>query len=191
MTEQSAVTLTQPVTDRDHIQGSAAAQITVVEYGDFECPHCAAAYPIVEALRKQEGERLRFVFRHFPLTEAHPNAQIAAEAAEAAGAQDRFWEMHELLFENQNALAAHDLAAYAGQLGIDTTRFKQALAARTFEKRVREDFMGGVRSGVNGTPTFFVNGVRYDGPPSLASLTEAVAESAVSSSQRDRIHRNR
>jgi protein-disulfide isomerase len=191
MTEQSAVTLTQPVTDRDHIQGSAAAQITVVEYGDFECPHCAAAYPIVEALRKQEGERLRFVFRHFPLTEAHPNAQIAAEAAEAAGAQDRFWEMHELLFENQNALAAHDLAAYAGQLGIDTTRFKQALAARTFKKRVREDFMSGVRSGVNGTPTFFVNGVRYDGPPSLASLTEAVAEGGGSSNRRDRVHRNR
>jgi len=178
MTEQQTTTLTVPVTDRDHVQGLASAAVTLVEYGDFECPDCAAVVPMVELLRKQQGERLRFVFRHFPLKDLHPHAESAAEAAEAAGAQNQFWEMHETLLANQDALGSSNLAEYAGQLGIESTWFDEVMAARTFEKRVREDFTSGVRSGVNGTPTFFVNGVRHDGALSLASLTDAVDASA-------------
>ncbi len=178
MTEQTTTTLTLPVPDRDHVEGSATAAVTLVGHGDCECPHCAAGLPALELLRKQQGHKLRFVFRHFPLQQAHAHAEQAAEAAEAAAAQNHFWEMHTLLFANQDALSSSNHVAYAAKLGIDTTWFKRAMAARTFEKRVREDFMSGVRSGVNGTPTFFVNGIRHEGAPSLASLSEAVLSSA-------------
>jgi protein-disulfide isomerase len=168
--------LTLPVSDRDHIQGSPNAAVTLVEYGDYECPHCGRAVVVVEELREQFAKELRFVFRHFPLTQIHSHAQLAAEAAEAAGEQDHFWEMHETLFKHQKALDASRILKLAGGIGIDATQFTRALEAHTFQAHVREDFMSGVRSGVNGTPTFFINGRRYDGPVDLSSLSEAVQE---------------
>jgi protein-disulfide isomerase len=155
--------LTLSVSERDHIQGPATAPITLVEYGDYECPYCGEAYPIVRQLQQELGERLRFVFRNFPLTTAHPHAQSAAEAAETAAAQDSFWEMHDLLFENQEKLDEADLIRYASKLALNLSRFKSELSAHTHAARVREDFMSGVRSGVNRTPTFFINGGRHDG----------------------------
>jgi formate-nitrite transporter family protein len=155
--------LTPPVSERDHIVGPDDAAVTLVEYGDFECPYCGMAHPIVKTAQRELGGQLRFVFRHFPLAEAHPHARIAAQAAEAAGAQGRFWEMHDMLFEHQDALEPEDLIGYAELLGLDTAQFARELEAGMYEKRVRDDFRSGVRSGVNGTPTFFVNGDRYDG----------------------------
>jgi protein-disulfide isomerase len=155
--------LTPPVNERDHIAGSEDAPITLVEYGDYECPYCGMAHPVVKRAQRELGKQLRFVFRNFPLGEAHPHAQIAAQAAEAAGAQGRFWEMHDLIFEHQDALEVEDLLGYAASLGLDTEQIARDLEAGTYVKRVRDDFRSGVKSGVNGTPTFFVNGVRYDG----------------------------
>lgn len=155
--------LTIPVSDRDHVSGPRDAATVLVEYGDFECPFCGAAYPIVESIRKKLGDQLCYVFRHFPITESHPHAEAAAEAAEAAGAQGKFWEMYHMLFEHQGSLERDDLLGYARALQLDTTRFSQDLAVGTYAARVHEDFMSGLRSGVNGTPTFFINGVRYDG----------------------------
>jgi protein-disulfide isomerase len=162
--------------ERDHIRGAKKAPITLVEYGDFECPHCGAAYPIVEAVRQRRGPQLRFVYRHFPLASAHPRAEAAAQAAEAAGTQGRFWEMHDMLFEHQDALEDRDLLAYAETINLDLGRFVKELAAGTHVARVREDFTSGVRSGVNGTPTFFINGVRYDGPRDVESMVAALEE---------------
>jgi protein-disulfide isomerase len=155
--------LAVPVNDRDHVAGPANAPVTLVEYGDFECPHCARAEPIIQGIRRYMGNQLRFVFRHFPLAEAHPHAQLAAEASEAAGAQGKFWEMHDAIFRNQDALEPADLVQYATDIGVDPQRMTQELAAGTHRRKVRDDFRGGVRSGVNGTPTLFVNGFRYDG----------------------------
>jgi protein-disulfide isomerase len=155
---------------RDHIRGPMNAPLTLLEYGDYECPYCGAAYPVVEEVRRLLGQQLRFVYRHFPLTNIHPHAEPAAEAAEAAGAQDRFWPMHDMLFEHQDALDVEDLVAYADAIGLDVPRFVRELGDGTYRPRVREDFISGVRSGVNGTPTFYVNGLRHDGPPDLQSL---------------------
>jgi len=171
--------LVLPVGPRDHAQGPAAAPVTLVEYGDFECPHCGRAYPIVKSVQKRLGERLRFVFRNFPLTEVHPHAASAAEAAEAAGGQGRFWEMHDALFRHQDALEPADLIAYAAGIGIDAGKFGAELESHAQEARVREDFMSGVRSGVNGTPTFFINGARYDGPWDYADLVGAIEAATV------------
>jgi len=159
----AAATLDLPVGKRDHAQGPAGAPVTLVEYGDYECPHCGRAYPIVKQVQQRMGKRLRFVFRNFPLRESHPNAEHAAEAAEAAGAQGKFWEMHDILFHNQDALEDEDLIMYAARIGIDFQRVSQELAAGIYTRKVRDDFRGGVRSGVNGTPTFFINGSRFDG----------------------------
>src|SRR6266478_8776518 len=167
-------TLTPPVDKRDHVQGPPDAPVTLVEYGDFECPYCGAAYLIVKKIQEVMGARLRFVFRHLPLTQIHPHAEGAAEASEAAGAQGQFWEMHDLLFENQRALDAMHLPGYAEELNLDARRFVRELEERVHQRRVREDFMSGVRSGVNGTPAFFINGVRYDGPWDHAPLLEAL-----------------
>ena len=157
-------TLIPPVSDeRDHVQGSASAPITLVEYGDYQCPYCGMAYPIVKSLQQALGNQMRFVFRNFPLRDSHPNAEHAAEAAESAGAQGGFWEMHDTLYENQEHLEDSDLLGYAKELGLDTTQVARDLEDGTYAKRVREDFRSGVKSGVNGTPTFFVNGARYDG----------------------------
>jgi formate-nitrite transporter family protein len=155
--------LTPPVGMDDHVAGPEDAPVTLVEYGDFECPHCGRAYPLVRSLQRQLGRRLRFVFRNFPLQEAHPHAEHAAEAAEAAAAQGKFWEMHDALFEHQQRLEDSDLLGYADELGLDVERVARELEAGTYASRVRADFRSGVRSGVNGTPTFFVNGERYDG----------------------------
>jgi protein-disulfide isomerase len=171
-------TLNPHVSDRDHSEGLPDAPVTLVEYGDYECPHCGAAFPIVEELRKQLGDRLRFVFRQFPLSQIHPHAELAAEAAEAAGTRDRFWQMHRMLMTHQNALGSRQLVHYASELGIDAAWFSAALAGHQFQARVKDDFMSGVRSGVNGTPTFFINGKRHDGPFDLSSLIAAIEEAS-------------
>ena len=167
--------MTLPVSaDRDHIQGPDGAPVTLVEYGDYECPFCGAAYPVIKDIQAQMGDGLRFVFRNFPITSSHPHAEKAAEAAEAASAQGRFWEMHDHLYEHQQQLRGEHLHAHAQALGLDLKRFDQELADNVYAPRVREDFMSGVRSGVNGTPTFFINGLRYDGSHDLDSLLAAV-----------------
>jgi protein-disulfide isomerase len=157
------IELLVPVGEHDHVDGSLDAPLVLVEYGDFECPYCGRAYPIVKAARRQLGESLALAWRHFPLSESHPHAVSAAEAAEAAGAQGKFWEMHDLLFEHQDALADEDLLAYGRSLGLDVTRYAAELANGSYREKVRNDFRQGVRSGVNGTPTFFINGTRFDG----------------------------
>ena len=155
--------LTPPVNEGDHVAGPDDAPITLVEYGDYECPHCGRAQTVIKKVQRELGSQLRFVFRNFPLAEAHPHAQLAAQAAEAAGAQGKFWEMHDTLFAHQDALEGDDIVGYAESLGLDIKRLARELEAGTYAKKVRADFRSGVRSGVNGTPTFFVNGTRYDG----------------------------
>jgi protein-disulfide isomerase len=178
-TTQWQAELVLPVSDeRDHIQGPADAPVTLVEYGDYECPYCGAAYPIVKQVQERMGDRLRFVFRNFPITTSHPHAERAAEAAEAAAAQNRFWEMHDVLYENQRHLEDEDLRRYAEQVGLDVDVFGQDLAGHVHAARVREDFMSGVRSGVNGTPTFYVNGVRHDASYDLDTLQAALERAA-------------
>ncbi len=170
--------LAVPVGARDHIQGLATAPVTLVEYGDYECPSCGAAYPIVKEVQRRLGAQLRFVFRNFPLTTAHPHAQHAAEAAEAAGAQGRFWPMHDILFEHQGALTDAALVGYAKALDLDTTQFADNLRQHQYAVRVREDVAGGIHSGVNGTPTFYINGARHDAPYDLEILLAAVNAAA-------------
>jgi len=169
--------LTLPIANRDHIQGSIDAPITLVEYGDYECPYCGAAHPIVKAVQKHLGNRLCFAFRNFPLTNMHAYAQHAAEAAEAAGAQGKFWEMHDVLFENQDALDDEALTQYASALGLDARRLISEVLAGAHSERVREDFRSGARGGVNGTPTFFINGVRYEDALDADTLTAALIDS--------------
>jgi protein-disulfide isomerase len=171
---RGAVALTLPVGERDHMQGALAAPVTLVEYGDYECPHCGRAYPIVKQIRHRMGGRLRFVFRNFPLRETHAHAQHAAEAAEAAGAQGGFWPMHDRLFERQFALEDDNLVEYAAELGLDPQRLGTELREGVYEPRVREDFRSGVTSGVNGTPTFFINGARHDAAWDVDTLLAAL-----------------
>jgi protein-disulfide isomerase len=171
--------LTPPVSRDDHSAGPEDAPVTLVEFGDYECPHCGAAHPIVQEIQRILGPSLRFVFRNFPLRRLHPHAERAAEAAEAAGAQDGFWGMHDLLFENQDALEDPDLLRYTAALNLDVKRFATELAAGLYADRVRRDFRSGVKSGVNGTPTFFINGVRHDAAWDLPTLLAAVKAAAV------------
>ncbi len=168
--------LALPVGDRDHVQGPAEAPVTLVEYGDYECPYCRAAVPIVQELQQLLGDHLRFVFRHFPLTREHPHAQHAAEVAEAAGAQGKFFEMHASLFEHQETLEDEHLRQLATDLGLDIARFGRELDAHAHAERVREDFESGVRSGARGTPTFFLDDDRYDGLIGVRQLLAAVRE---------------
>jgi protein-disulfide isomerase len=171
--------LTMPVTeDRDHIQGPADAAVTLVQYGDYECPYCGEAYPIVKEIQARMGERLRFVFRNFPISTSHPHAERAAEAAEAAAAQDKFWQMHDMLYENQRRLKDEDLRAYAERLQLDVERFEKEMGEHVHAGRVHEDFMSGVRSGVNGTPTFYINGVRHDDSYETEILLDALERAA-------------
>jgi protein-disulfide isomerase len=170
--------LTLPVADRDHILGPIDAPIKLLEYGDFECPFCGQAYPVVEAIRRELGDSLCFAFRHFPLATMHPHSEHAAEAAEAAGMRGRFWEMHKLLFENQNALEDEDLAHYAAILGLDVRRLIAEVLSGAHSERIMEDFRDGARGGVNGTPTFFINGERYDGAQALDELLAALLRAA-------------
>jgi protein-disulfide isomerase len=157
------MSLTPPVGPRDHARGDPDAPLTLVEYGDYQCPYCGQAQLVVLGVEKLLGPKLRFVFRNFPLAQAHPHAPLAAEAAEAAGAQGKFWEMHDRLFLHQEELDPPSLVRHAKYVGLDLPRFEADLASHKFQPRVAEDFKSGVRSGVNGTPTFFVNGERYDG----------------------------
>jgi protein-disulfide isomerase len=168
------IPLTLPDPERDHFQGPADAPIKLLEYGDYECPFCADAHSMVQEIQRQLGDDLLFAFRNFPLTNIHPHAEHAAEAAEAAGDQGNFWGIHDLLFENQAALEDEDLAAYADELGLDAKRLLREVTSSVYAARIREDFKAGVRGGVNGTPTFFINGERYDGEPGVKHLLSAL-----------------
>jgi NhaA family Na+:H+ antiporter len=167
--------LTAPVRLSDHSQGSSQATVTLVEYGDYECQYCGRVHPIIQDLVHRLGQQqVRYVYRHFPIRSVHPHAMLAAEAAEAAGSQGKFWEMHDLLFDAQGALARSDLVGYARQLSLDLTQFEQELDEHVHREMIETSFYNGVRSGVNGTPTFYINGQRYDGAWDLESLLEAV-----------------
>ncbi len=167
--------LTIPVSSADHVEGEESAPVTLVEYGDYQCPGCGEAHPIVKRLQRHFGPRLRFVFRNFPLNEAHPQAERAAEAAEYAGAHGGFWPMHDGLYENQERLGEPLYARLATGLGLSGDDLEAALTAGTYRGRVRADFSGGVRSGVNGTPTFYINGARHDASFDFATLSAALA----------------
>jgi protein-disulfide isomerase len=156
-------TLLTPVGERDHVRGPAGAAVTLLEYGDFECPHCGAAFPLVKQVEARFAGRLRFAFRHFPLTNVHPQAQAAAEASEWAAAAGRFWEMHDAIYEQQKLLSPAHLRRIASGLGLPSAELTAALAQHTFFARVKEDFLGGIQSGVKGTPAFFINGARHQG----------------------------
>ena len=159
-----------PIQLDDHVEGSPHAQYTLVEYGDYECPACGQLFETIRELRKQLGKGIRLVFRHYPLSGVHPHAQQAAEAAEASGAQGRFWEMHNLLFENRTALQSKNLYRYSEQLGLDSKRFRKDLKDQAYEERVRKDFRRGVVNGVYATPGLFINGVRHSGGLDLISI---------------------
>lgn len=174
MATTTATKLSIPVGEKDHFLGPDDAPVTLVEYGDLECPYCRQVNPVIRELRSRLGRRVRYVFRHFPIRSTHIHAQLAAEATEAAGAQGKFWEMQELLLEHQEALDETHLIQYAADLDLDLDRFKRDLDEHVYAEKVREDFHGGIRSGVNGTPTFFINGVRYDGAWDLESLVDAI-----------------
>ena len=167
-------TLKTPVSSSDHIQGDPKAPIVLVEYGDYQCPHCGHAYPIVKRVQKHLGSKLAFVFRNFPLREAHPDAELAAETAEFAGAHDRFWQMHDALFETQDSLGLPLVLELAQTLKLPARELENALSGDTYADRVQTDFVGGVRSGVNGTPTFFINGHRHDGRFEFEGLVTAI-----------------
>jgi protein-disulfide isomerase len=177
--------LAVPVGESDHALGPETALVTLVEYGDYQCAVCGQIYPIVKELLARLGRRVRFVFRNFPLATIHPHAECAAEAAEAAGAQGRFWAMHDVLFENQEALGGEDLVGYASALGLEESRFVGELTEHVHAARVREDFRGGVHSGVNGTPTFFINEERHDGPFDFDTLLGAVEDEIAAATGRD------
>ena len=170
------MSLSIPVGKDDHAAGPEDAPVTLVEYGDYQCPGCGAAYPMVKTIQKRLGAKLRFVFRNMPLNEIHPYAELAAEAAEAADAQGRFWDMHDALYEHQDQLGPDSATILAKRLHLDIARFEQDLTSRRFRERVKRDFLGGVRSGVNGTPTFFVDGLRYDGALDERSLEAALRQ---------------
>lgn len=154
--------LRPPVSIKDHIQGNDNAVIELVKYGDYQCPHCARAYPIVKRMQEQLGDKLRFVFRNFPLAKIHPEATIAAIATEAADLQGKYWEMHDIIFENQDQLSYAFLLDCADQLGLDRRQFEEGMANPGFTEKVEADFESGIRSGVNATPTFFINGEKYN-----------------------------
>jgi protein-disulfide isomerase len=155
--------LKPPVNDNDHVQGNKNARVELVEYGDYECPHCGRAYPIIKMVQRELGDDLKFIFRNFPISESHPHAVSAALAAEAAALQQKFWEMHDMIYENQDRLEWEHLLGYAKALKLDLNRFKTDVKMKTLSDNVESDFESGVRSGVNGTPSFFVNGKKFNG----------------------------
>lgn len=174
MSTHVATQLAEPVTRRDHVRWGTNAAVTLVEFGDFECPYCGQAHAIVQALEQEMGDQLRFAFRHFPLTNIHPYAEHAAEAVEAAGVQGGFWKMHDMLFENQDALTDRDLADYAMELGFDVRRIIDEVITGAHASRIRHDFLSGMRSDVNGTPTFFINRARYEGELDVYAMLQAL-----------------
>ncbi|MEI9952561.1 MAG: thioredoxin domain-containing protein [Pseudomonadota bacterium] len=171
------MTLRRPVSEHDHAAGSADAPLTLVEYGDYQCPHCAAADPVVRAVQKALGAELRFVFRNFPLAEMHPAAEPAAEFAEGAAVQGKFWEAHDAIFawsrrHGPPSLGPEAFASIARSLQLDAAQLENDVESHRYLERIRDDFNGGVRSGVNGTPSFFINGTRFDG--SVEELADAL-----------------
>ena len=172
--------LAVPVSERDHIQGPDTATVTLVQYGDYECPYTRRSTWVVQAIQQQLGDQLRFVYRNFPLTEIHPHALHTAFAAEAADAQGKFWEMHNYIFHHQHTLEDADLEQFAGAVGLDMQRFAQDMAQRPFARRIEEDFQSGLRSGVRGTPAFFINGVLYPGSWEQDALLAALKEAGAS-----------
>jgi protein-disulfide isomerase len=186
--EPQIATLSPPVDPaRDHVRGGADAPVTLVEYGDFQCPYCGEAYPVVHELLERFGDQLRFVFRHMPLADLHPRAPSAAEAAEAAGAQGRFWEMHDRLFEHQRELGDEELRGHAEAIGVDDgARFDAELRDGVHAARVAEDLESGARSGVPSTPRFFVNGLIHLGSASYPELAEAISAELQLTASEDR-----
>jgi protein-disulfide isomerase len=174
LTANQFFTLTAPVSAVDHVLGPEHAPVTLVEYGDFECPNCKQAAPAIKLLLERFAERVRFAFRHNPLEEVHPHALIAAQAAECAGGQGKFWPMHDLLFENQLRLKANQLHGYAERLGLDMARYTAEMDDQVYLQRIREQQRSGRDSGVRGTPTFFINGRIHDVSFGIHTLFEAV-----------------
>src|SRR5207248_2627114 len=168
------------VSERDHHQGPATAAVTLVQYGDYECPYTRQSTTIVRAIQPQLGDQLRFVFRNFPLTEIHPHALHASLAAEAAAAQGKFWQMHDYIFHHQHTLEDSDLEQFAEAVGLDTQQYARDMAERPYISRIEEDLKSGIRSGVRGTPTFFINGVFYPGSWEQEALLAALEEAGVS-----------
>jgi protein-disulfide isomerase len=168
------IDLAVPVAAVDHTLGAEHSPVTVVEYGDFECPICKQAAPAVKLMLERFGSRIRFVFRHFPIESAHPHAMHAAQAAEAAGSQGKFWQMHDLLFENQRHLKIANLREYAERLQLDMPRFIAELDDEIYLQRVREHMQGGEQSHVRGTPTFYINGVIQDVSFGMHALIDGV-----------------
>jgi protein-disulfide isomerase len=173
-------TLKIPVTSKDHLKGQVDAACCLVEYGDYECPSCGAAQPMIRDLQLRFGGRLSVVFRNFPLSEMHPNAEPAAEVAEFASDHDLFWKMHDLLFDHQGDLGDELFHVLADRLGLVDSELQMAVYDKLYAKRIEADFAGGVRSGVNGTPTFFLNGERFDGPANYASFVRAIEQTLAS-----------
>ena len=171
--------LNLPVNDRDHIQGPRNAPMKLVEYGDHECPCTGQAYPIVKEIQKRLGDNLLFVFRNFPLREIHPHAEHAAEAAEAAAAQGKFWDMHDYLFEHQQALDDNHLLQYAKKLGVNSDRFQREISGHIYTSLIDKSLGEGTASGVEGTPTFFINGVRHNGSWDLETLLSAIKKNGL------------
>ena len=157
------MSLRPPVSNKDHIQGNTHAAIELVEYGDYQCPYCGRAYPIIKTIQERFGKDLKFVFRNFPLSEIHPHAKLAAIASEAAAKQGKFWEMHDIIFENQTNLITSSLIEYAKLIGLNVEQFRKDLHDDELIQKVESDFESGLRSGVNGTPGFFINGEKYNG----------------------------
>jgi formate-nitrite transporter family protein len=177
MVDTQIVRLKNAVTDRDHVSGPPNAPVTLVEYGNFECIHCGRAYPVIKEVQKLLGDNLRFVFRHFPTVQTHPHAMRAAEAAEAAGAQGKFWQMHDELFTHQQALEDHDLSRYASRIGLDGERFAREMAANAFLRLIETDYNRSIfDEHVTGTPTFYINELRYTGVTSFESLLVAIKQ---------------
>ena len=175
ITEKEVKKLTVPVNiGSDHIRGSVNAPLNIVEYGDYECPYTAMAYPIVKDIMRQFGDKIYFVFRNFPLNDIHPHAQNAAEAAEAAAAQDKFWEMHDYLFEHHKVLDYTHLLEYAHKVGLDIVRFKKEMSGHVYASLIEESLKTGINNGVEGTPTFFVNGIRYEQSWDLKTFSETL-----------------
>jgi Na+:H+ antiporter, NhaA family len=184
--DAAVATLDPPVDPaRDHVRGPSDAPVTLVEYADFQCPYCGDAYPVVAELLARFGERLRFVFRHMPLADLHVRAPAAAEAAEAAAVQGRFWEMHDRLFNHQLELSDTELRTHAMAIGLDIERFDRELHENMHAARVQQDYLSGVRSGTPSTPRFFVNGVIHLGSPTFAALEEAIATEVVNARRPD------
>jgi protein-disulfide isomerase len=174
--------LKPPVSEQDHVKGDLHAPVVLVEYGDFQCPHCGHAYPIVKQIEKNYKDKLAFVFRHFPLAEIHPFAQAAAVASEAAANQGKFWQMHALIFENQQMLGLEMLLQLAESLKLDMKIFTHDFKDPKLMKKVEDQFESGILSGVNGTPSFYINGVKYEDSYDYESLTRAI-DQAISASK--------